>query len=163
MYNHIIYQYIWDKLVFSCFSVSLKKAEIFSKLNFLPFHKFSQEAQLLGEGRPLFPNLTKFNFPNFNFYFTRCHQTKRQSVVENVHVCLCSDNSANKLDLGHKYEEADEEREDCSWWSKDVSHCTSMKGRATCYYNDDIIMMLCDNKGSHHSCKKKCFFCEITL
>ena len=59
--------------------------------------------------------------------FTRGNKTKSKGVVEDVDVRFCSDNSLDELDLGNKYEEADEEGKDCCWAKYIAHHLCNMK------------------------------------
>ena len=54
------------------------------------------------------------------FSLTRGKETKCKGVVEEVDVHFCSENSSDKLELGDKDEEADEEGKEC-FWAKDFA------------------------------------------
>ena len=86
--------------------------------------------------KTIVPTPENVKLPVSAFSFTRGNKRKSKGVVEDVDVRFCRDNSLDELDLGNKYEEADEEGKDCCQAKYIAHHLCNMKR------NDTNIMYL---------------------
>ena len=74
------------------------------------------------------------------FSLTRGKETKCKGVVEEVDVHFCSENSSDKLELGDKDEEADEEGKEC-FWAKDFAPHHLCKKESTCHALSEYVWL----------------------